>query len=145
MLSTIAGAPKIRIMPPMTLAAICQEIRPNIHANPRKTTAMIAMIRAHVLVRRSWSAVRKFVPESNRAAAWASCGRRVIPISTTIVSDLVILLFIVFLTVGCEPTVWRVKTDFQDKLSFCLHFKITWCDFQKIHNHWLCTERGYYR
>ena len=72
MLSTMAGAPNTRITPPMTESANCMEIRPNIHAKPNTTTAMMAMILAHVEVRRFSKAERKFVPESKSAvAAWA--------------------------------------------------------------------------
>ena len=55
-LSTIAGAPKTRIIPVITDPAVYQGIRPVIHSIPRQTTAMIAMIRAQVLVRRSCKA-----------------------------------------------------------------------------------------
>ncbi len=63
----IAGAPNTRIMPPITAPAILHRRRPNIAMKPKKMTPIIAMIRAHELESRFCTAVRKFVPESNRA------------------------------------------------------------------------------
>ena len=67
MLSTIAAAPNTRMMPPITDPAMYQEIRPVIQPKPRITTAIMAMIRSHVPVRRVCRAVRKFVREPNKA------------------------------------------------------------------------------
>jgi hypothetical protein len=87
MLSTMAGAPNTKIIPPITDRANCIEIRPNIHANPKKTTAIMAMILAQVEVRRLCRAFRKFVPEENNAddCANASSGyRRRMPVSAKV-------------------------------------------------------------
>ena len=70
--STIAAAPKTIMIPPITDPAIGHDIRPVIQANPKKTTAIIAKIRAHVPVSSVSRAVRKFVPLSNKAAE-AAC------------------------------------------------------------------------
>lgn len=67
MLSTIAADPKTRIIPPIIEPAIAHEILPVIQPNPRKTTAIIATILAHVPVSKSSKALRKLVMEPKSA------------------------------------------------------------------------------
>lgn len=83
-LSTIAGAPNIKINPIVTETSNSQGARPRTHATPTQKTAIVAMIRAHVDVNSVIKALRKFVPESKRAF-WAkaySGKRRTIAVNT---------------------------------------------------------------
>lgn len=63
----MAGAPKIRIMPIATEPATCHDIRPVMNAIPQRATAIMPISLAHVVVRRFCKAVKKLVPESNKA------------------------------------------------------------------------------